>query len=83
MSFSQKGPRSVCILSANGTISNVTLRQPGSSGSTFTYEVQTVKLSMVSFFQTKGTFNFDLCGIGRNDLKPPIQRRFISSVHVL
>jgi hypothetical protein len=49
MSFSQKGPRSVCILSANGTISNVTLRQPGSSGSTFTYEVQTVKLSMVSF----------------------------------
>ncbi|XP_062196958.1 AT-hook motif nuclear-localized protein 7-like [Phragmites australis] len=38
MSFSQKGPRSVCILSANGTISNVTLRQPDSSGSTFTYE---------------------------------------------
>ncbi|CAD6254820.1 unnamed protein product [Miscanthus lutarioriparius] len=38
MSFSQKGPRSVCILSANGTISNVTLRQPDASGSTFTYE---------------------------------------------
>ncbi|KAG8050673.1 hypothetical protein GUJ93_ZPchr0009g2273 [Zizania palustris] len=38
MSFSQKGPRSVCILSANGTISNVALNQPGSSGSTFTYE---------------------------------------------
>ncbi|XP_062181822.1 AT-hook motif nuclear-localized protein 7-like [Phragmites australis] len=38
MSFSQKGPRSVCILSANGTISNVTLKQPDSSGSTFTYE---------------------------------------------
>ncbi|KAL6640787.1 hypothetical protein ACP70R_021910 [Stipagrostis hirtigluma subsp. patula] len=37
MSFSQKGPRSVCILSANGTISNVTMRD--SSGSTFTYEV--------------------------------------------
>jgi hypothetical protein len=43
MSFSQKGPRSVCILSANGTISNVTLRQPDASGSTFTYEVRTVK----------------------------------------
>jgi hypothetical protein len=39
MSFSQKGPRSICILSANGTISNVALSQPGSSGSTFTYEV--------------------------------------------
>ncbi|EES15662.1 AT-hook motif nuclear-localized protein 7 [Sorghum bicolor] len=38
MSFSKKGPRSVCILSANGTISNVTLRQPDPSGSTFTYE---------------------------------------------
>ncbi|KAL5205143.1 hypothetical protein ABZP36_010014 [Zizania latifolia] len=38
MSFSQTGPRSVCILSANGTISNVALNQPGSSGSTFTYE---------------------------------------------
>uniref|UniRef100_A0A0E0MJL9 AT-hook motif nuclear-localized protein n=1 Tax=Oryza punctata TaxID=4537 RepID=A0A0E0MJL9_ORYPU len=38
MSFSQKGPRSVCILSANGTISNVALNRPGSSGSTFSYE---------------------------------------------
>uniref|UniRef100_A0A0E0F9J9 AT-hook motif nuclear-localized protein n=1 Tax=Oryza meridionalis TaxID=40149 RepID=A0A0E0F9J9_9ORYZ len=38
MSFSQKGPRSVCILAANGTISNVVLNQPGSSGSTFSYE---------------------------------------------
>ncbi|KAK3139321.1 hypothetical protein QOZ80_5AG0381330 [Eleusine coracana subsp. coracana] len=37
MSFSRKGPRSVCILSANGTISSVTLRQPNSSGN-FTYE---------------------------------------------
>ncbi|XP_042421931.1 AT-hook motif nuclear-localized protein 1-like isoform X3 [Zingiber officinale] len=39
LSFSQKGPRSICILSANGAISNVTLRQPGSSGGTLTYEV--------------------------------------------
>uniref|UniRef100_A0ACD5XTA3 Uncharacterized protein n=1 Tax=Avena sativa TaxID=4498 RepID=A0ACD5XTA3_AVESA len=38
MSFSQKGPRSVCILSANGTISTVAFNQPGSSGSTFNYE---------------------------------------------
>ncbi|AQL05462.1 AT-hook motif nuclear-localized protein 13 [Zea mays] len=31
MTFSQQGPRTVCILSANGAISNVTLRQPATS----------------------------------------------------
>ncbi|KAJ6881017.1 hypothetical protein NC651_027759 [Populus alba x Populus x berolinensis] len=35
MSFSQQGARAICILSANGTISNVTLRQLLSSGDTF------------------------------------------------
>lgn len=39
MSFSQHGPRDICILSANGAISNVTLRQPSTSGGTATYEV--------------------------------------------
>ena len=39
MSFSQQGPRTVCILSANGAISNVTLRQPATSGGLVTYEV--------------------------------------------
>ncbi|KGN55540.1 AT-hook motif nuclear-localized protein 10 [Cucumis sativus] len=38
MSFSQNGPRAVCILTANGAISNVTLRQPAMSGGTVTYE---------------------------------------------
>lgn len=38
MSFSQQGPRTVCILSANGAISNVTLRQPATSGGLVTYE---------------------------------------------
>ena len=38
LSFAQKGSRGVCVLSANGTISNVTLRQPGSSGGLLTYE---------------------------------------------
>ncbi|MBA0617340.1 hypothetical protein Godav_026797 [Gossypium davidsonii] len=38
MSFSQQGPREVCILSANGAVSTVTLRQPSSSGGTVTYE---------------------------------------------
>jgi hypothetical protein len=40
ISFSQQGPRAICILSANGVISSVTLRQPDSSGGTLTYEVR-------------------------------------------
>lgn len=39
LSFAQKGPRGICILSANGAVSNVTIRQPGSSGGILTYEV--------------------------------------------
>ncbi|KAI3710505.1 hypothetical protein L2E82_40288 [Cichorium intybus] len=38
MAFSQQGPRTVCVLSANGAIGNVTLRQPATSGGTVTYE---------------------------------------------
>ncbi|KAM7254177.1 hypothetical protein ACFE04_031859 [Oxalis oulophora] len=38
VAFSQQGPRTVCILSANGSICNVTLRQPAMSGGTVTYE---------------------------------------------
>ncbi|KAL2233025.1 UNVERIFIED_CONTAM: AT-hook motif nuclear-localized protein 8 [Sesamum indicum] len=38
LAFSQQGPRTVCILSANGAICNVTLRQPAMSGGTVTYE---------------------------------------------
>ena len=39
MQFAQHGPRAMCVLSANGAISNVTLRQQSSSGGTVTYEV--------------------------------------------
>jgi len=38
MSFSHHGTRAVCILSANGAISNVTLGQSATSGGTVTYE---------------------------------------------
>ncbi|PPR94490.1 hypothetical protein GOBAR_AA26190 [Gossypium barbadense] len=38
MFFSQQGAHAICVLSANGTISNVTLRQPTSSSGTLTYE---------------------------------------------
>ncbi|EPS73882.1 hypothetical protein M569_00877, partial [Genlisea aurea] len=38
ISFSQQGYRAICVLAANGSISNVTLRQPNSCGGTLTYE---------------------------------------------
>ncbi|KAE8691182.1 AT-hook motif nuclear-localized protein 10 [Hibiscus syriacus] len=50
MSFSQHGPRAICILSANGAISNVTLCQPATSGGTVTYEGQFEILSLSGSF---------------------------------
>eukprot|EP00250_Pteridium_aquilinum_P001999 c12211_g1_i1 orf=318-1499(+) len=50
MSFSQQGPRGICILSANGAISNVTLRQPSTSGGTVTYEGRFEILSLSGSF---------------------------------
>lgn len=50
MSFSHNGPRAICILSANGAISNVTLRQAASSGGTVTYEGRFEILSLSGSF---------------------------------
>ncbi|KAJ1413640.1 PPC domain [Sesbania bispinosa] len=50
ISFSQQGPRAICILSATGVISNVTLRQPDSSGGTLTYEGRFDILSLSGSF---------------------------------
>ncbi|KAK7252656.1 hypothetical protein RIF29_36759 [Crotalaria pallida] len=50
ISFSQQGPRTICILSANGAISSVTLRQPDSSGGTLTYEGRFEILSLSGSF---------------------------------
>ncbi|OVA00680.1 protein of unknown function DUF296 [Macleaya cordata] len=50
MAFSQHGPRAVCILSANGAISNVTLRQAATSGGTVTYEGRFEILSLSGSF---------------------------------
>ncbi|XVF50697.1 hypothetical protein PTKIN_Ptkin04bG0123200 [Pterospermum kingtungense] len=50
MSFPQGGARAICILSANGIISNVTLRQPTSSGGTLTYEGRFEILSLSGSF---------------------------------
>jgi len=40
MQFAQHGPRAMCVLSANGAVSNAVLRQESSSGGTVTYEVE-------------------------------------------
>ncbi|KAI4311679.1 hypothetical protein MLD38_036556 [Melastoma candidum] len=50
ISFSQQSPRAICILSANGVISSVTLRQPDSSGGTLTYEGRFEILSLSGSF---------------------------------
>ncbi|THG19448.1 AT-hook motif nuclear-localized protein 1-like [Camellia sinensis] len=55
ISFSQQGPRAICILSANGVISSVTLRQPDSSGGTLTYEGRFEILSLSGSFMPAET----------------------------
>ncbi|KAK6145598.1 hypothetical protein DH2020_022418 [Rehmannia glutinosa] len=50
ISFSQQGSRAICILAANGVISNVTLRQSNSSGGTLTYEGRFEILSLTGSF---------------------------------
>ncbi|GAB2302537.1 AT-hook motif nuclear-localized protein 1 [Dionaea muscipula] len=55
ISFSQQGPRAICILSANGAISSVTLRQPDSSGGTLTYEGRFEILSLTGSFMPSET----------------------------
>lgn len=54
-SFAQQGPRVVSILSANGSVSSVTLRQAGESGGTIRYEAWTlfdvhISFSLANFF---------------------------------
>lgn len=38
LTFAQRGSRGVCVLSANGCVSNVTIRQLDASGGLITYE---------------------------------------------
>jgi hypothetical protein len=56
---SQQGSRAICILSATGTISNVTLRQSTSSGGTLTYEVSSISCyrNFLKFRGPKMQFN--------------------------
>ncbi|XWS66752.1 hypothetical protein CRYUN_Cryun05aG0227300 [Craigia yunnanensis] len=55
LSLSHKGPRGICILSANGAVSNVTIRQPGSSGGILTYEGRFEILSLTGSFTVSDT----------------------------
>ena len=41
MVFMQQTKRDICILSASGSISNASIRQPATSGGNITYEVKT------------------------------------------
>ncbi|CAL0299363.1 unnamed protein product [Lupinus luteus] len=50
MSFAQKSPGGICILSANGPVSNVAIRQSGSSGGMLTYEGRFEILSLSGSF---------------------------------
>ncbi|XP_074279164.1 AT-hook motif nuclear-localized protein 8 isoform X2 [Silene latifolia] len=50
MSFSQNGPRAICILSAIGTISSVTLSQAATPGGSVTYEGRFEILSLSGSF---------------------------------
>ncbi|KAL9231079.1 hypothetical protein vseg_006344 [Gypsophila vaccaria] len=58
ISFSQQGPRAICILSANGVISSVTLRQPTTSGGTLTYEGRFEILSLMGSFMPSESGGF-------------------------
>ncbi|KAK8651241.1 hypothetical protein V6N13_140850 [Hibiscus sabdariffa] len=60
LSLSQNGPRGICILSANGAVSNVTIRQPGSSGGILTFEGRFEILSLT------GSFTFSDNGGAKN-----------------
>ncbi|XP_010530043.1 PREDICTED: AT-hook motif nuclear-localized protein 8-like [Tarenaya hassleriana] len=64
MAFSQEGPRSICILSANGAVSSVTLSQATSSSGVVTYEGQFEIVSMSgSFLNSESNGNANRTGI--------------------
>lgn len=54
MEFSQQGSRTICILSANGAICNVTLQQPTTSDGTVTYEGRFEIISLSGSFLLTG-----------------------------
>ncbi|CAN4097559.1 unnamed protein product [Withania somnifera] len=60
VSFAQQGSRAICVLAANGAISNVTLGQLNSSGGTLTYEGRFEILSL------KGSYMYSDNGVTKS-----------------
>lgn len=84
ISFSQQGPRAICILSANGVISSVTLRQPDSSGGTLTYEVRKsyhILNALMKICQTSFIFYALKCCV--TSFSSSISRRILSLANLL
>lgn len=52
LQISCQRPRALCISSGNGTVSSVSLRQPGSSDSIFTYKVTILSVLNFKFIRT-------------------------------
>ncbi|EPS71667.1 hypothetical protein M569_03092, partial [Genlisea aurea] len=72
MEFARQGPRTVCIVSGRGSVMNVTLRHPNSSGGIVTYEglFEIVSLSGSftpgsKFFSRTGTLTVTASGADR------------------
>lgn len=64
MAFSDQGPRTICILSASGAVSCVTLRQASNSGGTVTCEVFKIMFicpSLVKSFSLCVSLVFEIC----------------------
>ncbi|KAK4788720.1 hypothetical protein SAY86_020039 [Trapa natans] len=59
VAFSQDGPRTVCILSANGAVSNFTLRQPSMPGTSATYEGRYEIISLTGSVEFSEVDNID------------------------
>ncbi|KAF3967647.1 hypothetical protein CMV_008363 [Castanea mollissima] len=71
-SFSQRSPRSVCILSATGSVSRVTISQPGNSGGILRYEgrFEILSLSGSYTFVEKGGANRKIAMLSVSLAKP-------------
>ncbi|KAK6137609.1 hypothetical protein DH2020_028635 [Rehmannia glutinosa] len=56
LAFAQQRPRALCVMSANGSVSAITLRQPTSSGGTVTYEVKTLLIRSIQILCLSGSY---------------------------
>lgn len=64
MLFMQQSKRELCILSASGSISNASLRQPATSGGNISYEVEICEyITIIPVISSKFCFSQEVfCG---------------------